>query len=387
MMKAKRITAAALSVTLMLCGCSNGNVAEEDTTKEETVQQEMIDEDILESKLSQIVPSAYNNADGLALEPGTYISIIGKGSENAYWTEVKAGVKQAEADINAALGYEGNDKVKVSYNAPEEADNVDEQVSLLDEELARYPIALGISIADDQACDVQFDIAIENNIPVVAFDSASDYEGLVAKISTDNTAAGKFAAKQLAEMIGGEGKVLMLVHESNSEAAYGRAKGFKKVIDDYEEIEIVEEVYTDDWKDLKLEIADQVVRGNYELEDLENITPEQIVDYLLAKHPDIKGCYTTNEYSGQLAVNGLERLEEEDVYVVGFDAGNNQLDALRNGKYDGLIIQNPYGMGYAAVIAAARAGLSLGNEAFVDTGYTWVDRENMETDEIKNLLY
>ena len=174
MMKAKRITAAALSVTLMLCGCSNGNVAEEDTTKEETVQQEMIDEDILESKLSQIVPSAYNNADGLALEPGTYISIIGKGSENAYWTEVKAGVKQAEADINAALGYEGNDKVEVSYNAPEEADNVDEQVSLLDEELARYPIALGISIADEAKDLISDDISMLEDMIVLALNDAFD---------------------------------------------------------------------------------------------------------------------------------------------------------------------------------------------------------------------
>ena len=81
---------------------------------------------------------------------------------------MKRGVEQAAADINEVLGYEGNDKVKVTFSSPEEADNVDEQVSILDEELARYPIALGISIADVQACEVQFDIALENNIPIVA---------------------------------------------------------------------------------------------------------------------------------------------------------------------------------------------------------------------------
>ena len=392
MKKSKRITAFALSFALVLSGCANGN-ATEDKEKEEVVQEETVEE-AFRYKLDEIVPSAYGNASGLELEPGTYISIIGKSAEGAFWEEVKAGVKQAAADINAELGYDGGDKVKVTFSAPEEVDNVDEQVSLLDEELARYPIAVGISIADVQACDVQFDIAMENNIPVVAFDSASDYQSLAAEISTDNTAAGKFAAKQLAEMIGGEGQVVMFVHESNSEAATDREEGFKKVIkENYSDIEIVEVIHLDDLKELKYEIADQVTRGNYELEGFESIsnagdlTKDDIADYIFAKYPDLKGCYTTNEASGQTAAGGLSRLEEEDVCVVSFDAGSRQVESLQNGEFDGLVIQNPFGMGYAAVIAAARAGLSLGNEAFVDTGYTWVDRNNMENEDIKNLLY
>ena len=119
----------------------------------------------------------------------------------------------------------------------------------------------------------------------------------------------------------------------------------------------------------------------------ENISKEDIIDYLLAKYPEVTGCYTTNEASGQLVAGGLDRLEEEDVCVVSFDAGNAQIESLKNGRFDGLVIQNPFGMGYAAVIAAARAGLQLGNEAFVNTGYTWVDRDNMDNEDIKNLLY
>lgn len=41
--------------------------------------------------------------------------------------------------MNTALGYSGNDKVKVLYSAPDENDNIDQQVNILDEELARYP--------------------------------------------------------------------------------------------------------------------------------------------------------------------------------------------------------------------------------------------------------
>ena len=43
---------------------------------------------------------------------------------------------------------------------------MDEQVNILDEELARYPVAVGISVVDATACEVQFDLAAENDIPV-----------------------------------------------------------------------------------------------------------------------------------------------------------------------------------------------------------------------------
>ena len=62
-------------------------------------------------------------------------------------------------------------------------------------------------------------------------------------------------------------------------------------------------------------------------------------------------------------------------------------EALSDGKIDGLIVQNPYGMGYATVVAAARSALDMGNEANVDTGYAWVTQDNMEETAIKNMLY
>ena len=53
----------------------------------------------------------------------------------------------------------------------------------------------------------------------------------------------------------------------------------------------------------------------------------------------------------------------------------------------GLVVQNPFGMGYAAVVSAARAILGIGNEAVVDTGYVWVTRDNLDTDSIQKVLY
>lgn len=394
MKKRWKITALLLSVSMMTCACANTvEEKKEPVSQEVEVQEEQgAEEKDHQGKLDEIVPVAYNNADGLNLEPGTYISIVGKGSDNNFWKEVIRGVEQAEEDINDALGYTGNDKVKVTFSSPEETDNVDEQVSILDEELARYPIALGISIADVQACEVQFDIALENNIPIVAFDSGSGYEGIQAMISTDNSAAGVLAASQMADMLDESGQIIMLVHESDSEAAIARKKAFQKEIKSkYQNMTVVQTVNLDDLEEIKKEIIGEVQSGTYEIamEEVvvDNITEADVVDYILTKYPDVKGCYATNSATTQLFVKGLERKEMHDVSVIGYDAGDDQLQALRDGKIDGLIVQNPFGMGYAAVIACARAGLSIGNEAFVNTGYTWVTKENMETENVQKMLY
>ena len=72
---------------------------------------------------------------------------------------------------------------------------------------------------------------------------------------------------------------------------------------------------------------------------------------------------------------------------MGFDAGKEQLAALKNGQIKGLVVQNPFGIGYASVVAAARTVLEVGNEAEVNTGYIWVTQENMEDESIQNMLY
>lgn len=119
----------------------------------------------------------------------------------------------------------------------------------------------------------------------------------------------------------------------------------------------------------------------------EDITQTEVITYLLEKNPNITGCYATNVSTTQELLKVLDEMKREDMSVVAIDGGADQLKALKDGKIDGLIVQNPYGMGYATVIAASRAALGMGNQAFVDTGYVWVTTDNMDKDSIKRMLY
>ncbi len=394
------VIAVTLCAALFAGGCEAGNqkntnggiISDGSANQEENEHQ---------SNLDVLQPMAYGNVQGLNLEKGSSISIIGRGSSSAYWKEVQAGAKQAVSDINSNLGYKGEDKVKLVYSAPETENDVDDQVNILDEELARYPVAVGIAAVDSAACEVQFDLAAENGIPIVAFDSGTDYQNIVSMVDTDNTTAAATAASKLCNSIGESGQVLVIVHDSKSTSAEQREQGFVQEVQKNDpNVTIAATWHLDDLeaisKELNAETSEEAKEENAVVEKAEEETAGSgdtkaaqvdAVKYLLEKYPDVKGIFVTNETASEVVTEALDSLEDKDIKVVSFDGGENQMKLLEAGKLEGLIVQNPYGIGYATVVACARAVLGQGNEATVSTGYTWVTKDNMDKDSIKKMLY
>lgn len=406
MKKRWSILSAVLCVALLTGGCGTGSKNDAGTGKEQTFSHETREGNEHQSNLDVLQPSAYGNVQGLNLEKGSSISIIGRGSSSAYWKAVQEGAKQAVADINTNLGYKGNDKVKLVYSAPETENDVDDQVNILDEELARYLVAVGIAAVDSGACEVQFDLAAENGIPIVAFDSGTDYQNIVSMIDTDNTTAAATAASKLCNSIGESGQILVIAHDSKSTSSEEREQGFVQEVEKNDPNVTVAEIWhLDDLDAISKEInadsseknsqetADNVQKAEEENADSRDTQTAQqdAIKYLLEKYPDVKGIFATNETVADLVVNVLDSMDkttgEDRIKVVSFDGGEDQMKLLEDGKIDGLIVQNPYGIGYATVVACARAVLGQGNEATVSTGYTWVTKDNMNKDSIKKMLY
>ena len=129
----------------------------------------------------------------------------------------------------------------------------------------------------------------------------------------------------------------------------------------------------------------------------EDFADEQAIQYILEQHPDVTGCFTTNVDATQKILSIVNEMKQskdtkqaeaaKNLKIIGFDGGEKQLEALENGELEGLVVQNPYGMGYATVIACARSIANQGNEAVVDTGYVWVTKDNMEDKNISRILY
>lgn len=380
-----KLIATVLCCSLAFCACSNNQSTK---TPNSTSGTEV---DTVKSKLDVLRPVAYSSVEGLSLEPGSYISIIGRYSDDSYWKEVEEGAKQAVADLNSLLGYKGNDKIKLTYSAPSVRDDVNEQVNILDEELARYPVAIGIAAIDTTACKIQFDLAAENNIPIVTFDSGSDYQYIASHVSTNNIAATQTAATQLAYAMEEEGEVVVFVQDSISQTAKERLQGFTETIETkFPNISIVEIYQFDQLNTMRETIANErnvdLVEGEEGVK-AEDISEAEVIQYIIEKYPNLKGIYATNLDTTQAVAKVLKKMEKTDLKFVGFDGGEEQIKLLKDGTLEGLIIQNPYGMGYATVIAAARVALGLNNESYVDSGYSWVTLDNIDSSDIKGMLY
>lgn len=391
MKKRWKLVASVLCVAILGCSCSL-KPTNEGEPRETLVNKTGGEENENQSKLDVIRPLAYSSVENLNLEPGSYISIIGRSSGDSFWKEVKEGAERAVADINQMLGYKGEDKIRLNYSAPSERDNVDEQINILDEELARYPVAVGIAAIDPTACQVQFDLATGNdNIPIVTFDSGSEYHGIVAACSTNNIEAARTAATKLSSAIEDSGEVAVFVQDSKSMTAKDREKGFiDEIKAEYPEISVVQVYHMDNLQEMAQVIAEEKNAEKTELEPkvtAESITQEDVVKYILEKYPKLKGIYATNLDTTKLVTDVVKELKRKDLKIIGFDGGNDQMKLLKDGTVEGLVVQNPYGMGYATVVAAARAVLDMGNEAVIDSGYTWVTKDNMKKTTIKRMIY
>ena len=305
--KFMKTAALALAAALMVGACAK-------KTEQNTFTGDTSEEPDYQVSLNPIMPSAYRDVQGLKLEKGTYISIIGKSEATAFWKAVRSGVMQAAEDLNRELGYSGNDKIKVTYNGPAKSEDIDEQVNILDEELSRYPDVIGIASIDEEACTVQFDLATENGIPIIALDSGNQYPGIQCTVKTDNQEAARTGAYKLADEIGGKGDVMVLVHDSKSETAKERAKSFQdEIAENYPDVRTAEVVYCDQLDDLKKQMAEEQNEGLEEggrKAEKESITDADAVQYLIEQHPGLKGIFGTNDSTTMLGLEAIRQAEQ-----------------------------------------------------------------------------
>jgi len=74
------------------------------------------------------------------------------------------------------------------------------------------------------------------------------------------------------------------------------------------------------------------------------------------------------------------------VKMIGFDAGSQSVQDMKNGDVQALVVQNPLLMGYLGVITAVKHLEGQKVERRIDTGVVLVTPENMNQPEIKDLI-
>lgn len=305
----------------------------------------------------------YTSLEELNPEPGTRIAVVVKNTKTGFWKNVKKGMDDAVEDLNEKMGYKGEDKIKISFEGPGNETDVESQINIIDAVLSENPSILCLAAIDMESCQPQVEEATLNGIPVVVLDSGVQSEQVNAICATDNYAAGTEAAKKMAEALGEKGQVAIMAHVETSESSQKRVAGFTDEMKNHPEIEIVNISYEN-----------------------EETSMSELAEAVLKLYPEVKGYYCTNEIATNNVLD-IVNTSDKEVKVIGFDSGEKQIKAVKDGVELGMFAQNPYGMGYATILAGVRADQGLENDAFINTGYQWIDSTSIELPEYKNYLY
>ena len=293
---------------------------------------------------------------------------VSQWQETIDWKLVKKGMEEAVKAINEAYGFKKDEQITMTFEGPDDEQDVESQINIIDAVIAENPDVLCISASDVDSCQAQLEAAKENGIPVISFDSNVSENKLVrAYRGTDNVQVGKMAAYRLGTTIGKMGRVAVFSAQEKTQSVQDRVEGFVTNIEKYGDIEVVEIVYSD------------------QVDDMEAAMKE-----VLDKYPGLDGVFCTNADITEMYLD-MDKSEESDLpALVGVDATSKQQEAIRNGDEIGCVSQQPYAMGYQTIWAAIQTtapkkSVTIEKEVLISPA--WIGPKALDDPEYSAYLY
>jgi ribose transport system substrate-binding protein len=285
------------------------------------------------------------------------IAVVPKGTAHVFWRSVEKGARDAGDKLGA----------EILWNGPDQETDIEGQKRIIENYIAQGIDALVMAACHQDALLPTVKQASEAGIPTVTIDSGlSDPEASVCYVATDNVEGGRKAAEKLAELIGGTGEVGLIPFKQGAASSDERQRGFEEAMAEHDDIDIVATLYSES----DSEIA------------------QRVTENMLNAHPGLVGIFACNEPAGVAVARVVEeRGLAGQVRVVAYDSSPSEVEALRNGAIQALIVQDPYRMGYDGVATAVK---HLNGESVperIDTGVTVVTAENMDDSDIQRVLY
>jgi ribose transport system substrate-binding protein len=290
------------------------------------------------------------------------IAVIPKGTTHEFWKSIHAGAVRAGREA----------QVEIIWKGPLKEDDREGQISVVEDFVTRGVSGIVLAPLDDVSLRAPVSRAQQSGIPVIIIDSDLQGDEYVSFVATDNYLGGKLAGERMVQLLKGSGRVIMLRYQEGSASTSKREQGFLDAV-------------------AQAPGMTMVSAGQYGGATTES--SYRASENLLAplKHGDarltIDGIFTPNEST---TFGMLRALQDGGfaghVVFVGFDSSPKLVEALGRGELQGLVLQNPFRMGYLGVqlMVAHLHGTRV--EKRIDTGVTLVTRENMEQPVIKELL-
>ncbi|HET9929724.1 MAG TPA: substrate-binding domain-containing protein [Polyangiaceae bacterium] len=288
------------------------------------------------------------------------IAVIPKGTTHEFWKSVHAGAVKAARELD----------VDIVWKGPLKEDDLKGQVDVVQSFTAQKVSGIVLAPLNDKALVSSVNAAITAKVPVVIFDSAIAGGAITSFVATDNRAAGRLAGDRMAELLSGKGKLILLRYQEGSASTHEREEGFLEAVKKHPGLELV---------------SDNQYGGA--TTETAFAASERLLLSKNAAAESALGVFTPNESTtfGMLLALQKAKLAGKAKFV-GFDASDKLVQAVRAGEIDALVMQNPFNMGYLSVKALVTALRGGQVEARTDTGAKLVDKANLDTPEIRELV-
>jgi len=292
------------------------------------------------------------------------IAVIPKGTTHEFWKSIHAGSNKAASELTA----QGTD-VEVIWKGPLREDDREQQIQVVEGFAAQGVSGIVLAPLDNRALVRPVSDAGRAGVPTVIIDSGLESTDFVSFVATDNRKGGSLAAERMGQLLNGKGKVLVLRYAEGSASTTEREQGF---------IETLKQKFPD----VELVSTDQYAGATRD-------TAKRASENLLNKFADVvQGIFTPNESSTAGMLLALEDIGKAGkISFVGFDTSQTFIDAINANKLHGIIVQNPFNMGYLGVRTMVDSLLGKTVEKRIDTGVMLVTKDNLQTPDVQALLH
>jgi ribose transport system substrate-binding protein len=244
------------------------------------------------------------------------VNLVSGAGGAAFWQRVEQGARQAASETGMQLYFRGPSK------------ETDPRVQLqIVERMLTHGCRVLVIAPSGMAVAEHMRQLKDQGIAVLYIDRDLGGDEAIGAVATDNHQAGLLAARQMARLLQGRGRVGVLRPDSQASSVAERSAGF---------IQGAREAGLDVVLEARLPLRDYMP-GAADLQVLETLD----------------GLFTVNERATQSALAVLRRAGRSGQLVhIGFDADSLLVEALRRGELAALLLQQPWEMGYRSVWAA-----------------------------------
>jgi len=203
--------------------------------------------------------------------------------------------------------------VEVIVQAPQTQTDVETLVKILEDMIQKKVDLIAVGASAWEAIAPTLNKAMEEGIDVAFIDRILPVEGMntpLTMFGSDEIEGGQLIGEFVVEYLDGKGKVAILAGPTGSYHSEQRLKGFRSVVENYPDIQIVALQSANFQRDLAVTVTENILQANPQLDLIWGLNDNMAL-----------GALTAVQAAGR----------EDEVKVIGYNGDKEALEYIKNG--------------------------------------------------------